>query len=110
MLTRLPAPRVILCHANEERERVRIRKERQEVYMRAYEILSESQQILREADILLASAKAARISATDEIPSPLLAPRNLKALAADGRLDDPAVASSRRAGNVLTLPRLSPTS
>jgi nucleoside 2-deoxyribosyltransferase len=70
MVERLLAPRVILCHANEERERERIRSERQDVRMRAHKILAESQQILREADIVLARVNTARISATDEIPPP----------------------------------------
>jgi hypothetical protein len=63
VLVRLSAPRVILCHANEERERDRIRKERQQVHIRALEAISESRELLKEADILLASTSTARISA-----------------------------------------------
>jgi hypothetical protein len=63
MLERLPAPRVILCHANEERERNRIRKEREEAQLRAYHTLAQSRQLLKEADAILMSAAAARISA-----------------------------------------------
>jgi len=75
MLTGLPAPRVILCHANEERERERIRKERQDLEIVAYEAIRESQELIREADLLLARTSTARISATDNSPpSPLLLP------------------------------------
>jgi ornithine cyclodeaminase/alanine dehydrogenase-like protein (mu-crystallin family) len=63
VFARLSAPRTILCRANEERERERIRMERQEVRIRALEAVSESQHLLKEADIVLTSTSMARISA-----------------------------------------------
>jgi ornithine cyclodeaminase/alanine dehydrogenase-like protein (mu-crystallin family) len=63
MFERLPAPRVILCRTNEERERDRIRKEREQVKIRALEAVSESRELLKEADMVLASTSTARISA-----------------------------------------------
>jgi ornithine cyclodeaminase/alanine dehydrogenase-like protein (mu-crystallin family) len=63
VFARLSAPRTILCRANEERERERIRMERQEIRIRALEAVSESRHLLEEADTVLASTNTARISA-----------------------------------------------